>query len=169
MQSKATSVVQYLAELPDDRRHAIAAVRKVILANLDKPFAEGMQYGGIGYFVPHSVYPAGYHCDPKQPLPYVGLCSQKNHMALYAFCLYADADDAEQFQREWKATGKKLDMGKSCIRFKELDDVPLEVIGRMIKRVTAKKFIAHYEAAIQRTRPAARPAKKKATSRKRGG
>ena len=91
MQSKATTVEQYLAELPEDRRMALEAVRQVVLKNLDKDFEEGMQYGMIGYYVPHRVYPAGYHCDPKQPLPFAHLASQKNHMALYLMCIYTDS------------------------------------------------------------------------------
>lgn len=145
MQSKAKTVAEYLKELPADRREAVQAVRKVILANLDKGFVEQMSYGGIGYCVPHSIYPAGYHCDPKQALPYAGIGSQKNHVGIYLFCLYNDPADLATFQREWKATGKKLDMGKSCIRFKRIEDVPLEVVGRAIKRATLKKFLSHYE------------------------
>jgi len=148
MQSKAATVVEYLASLPADRREAVAALRKVILANLDKGFEERMSYGMIGYCVPHSIYPAGYHCDPKQPLPYAGIGSQKNHMGLYLFCLYNDPADLATFQREWNASGKKLDMGTSCVRFKKIDDVPLDVLGRAIKRATLKSFLAHYEKTI---------------------
>ena len=160
MQSKATTVKQYLAELPADRREAIAAVRAVILKNLPKGYAEGMQHGMIGYFVPHSVYPPGYHCDPKQPLPFAGLASQKNHMAIHLMCVYGDADHEAWFRRAWAESGKKLNMGKSCVRFKKLDDVALKVIGAAIKRVPVKKFIAHYEAAIGPAKTAA--AKKRA-------
>ena len=145
MQSKAKSVAEYLNELPADRREAVQAVRKVILANLDKGFVEQMSYGGICYCVPHSIYPAGYHCDPRQALPYAGIGSQKNHIGIYLMCLYNDPADLATFQREWRATGKKLDMGKSCVRFRKIEDVPLEVVGRAVKRVTLKNFIAHYE------------------------
>ena len=147
MTSKATTVEQYLAELPDDRRQAIEAVRRVILANLDKDFEEGMQYGMIGYYVPHRVYPAGYHCDPRQPLPFANLGSQKNHMALYLMCVYGDSDLARWFREAWSKTGKKLDMGKSCVRFKKVEDLALDVIGEAIKRVPAKKYVEHCEAA----------------------
>ena len=109
MQSKATTVEEYLAELPEDRRAAIQAVRKVILKNLDKGYEEGMQYGMIGYYVPHKVYPAGYHCDPKQPLPFASLASQKNHMAVY---LMGSQKHQEWFRKDWAKTGKKLDVGK---------------------------------------------------------
>ncbi len=152
MQSKAATVAQYLAELPEDRRAAIAAVRKVILKNLDKTFEEGMQYGMIGYYVPHSVYPAGYHCDPKQPLPFTCLASQKNYMSLYLGCVYGSSELAKWFHSEWAKTGKRLDMGKSCIRFRKLEYLALDVIGETLRRVSAKKFIAYYEAAIMKTR-----------------
>ena len=113
MPGKPTTVARYLAALPKDRRVAIQAVRKVILDNLDAGYAEGLQYGSIGYFVPHSVYPPGYHCDPTQPLPYVGIASQKNHMAIYLFCVYTSEDEQRWFRDAWAKTGKKLDMGKS--------------------------------------------------------
>ena len=148
MISKATTVKGYLASLPADRRAAIQAVREVILDNLGKGYEEGMQYGMIGYFVPHTLYPPGYHCDPKQPLPFAGLASQKNHMALYLMCTYGDSDLAKWFRTEWAKTSKKLDMGKSCIRFKKLDDLPLDLIGRAIARVPAKKYIAHFESML---------------------
>ncbi len=135
MQSKATTVAQYLSELPDDRRKALEAVRKVILKNLDRDYEEGMQYGMIGYYVPHRIYPAGYHCDPKQPLPFACLASQKNYMSLYLMCIYGDSDHAKWFQNAWAKTGKKLDMGKSCVRFKKLEDLALGVIGEAIRRV----------------------------------
>jgi hypothetical protein len=160
MQNKtAKTVDEYLAVLPDDRRAALEAVRKVILKNLDKNYEEGMQYGMIGYFVPHRVYPAGYHCDPKQPLPFLGLASQKNYMALYMMCLYLDEEQLEQFNAEWAKTGKKLDMGKSCIRFKKVEDLALDVIGKAIKRVPAKKYIAVHESILQ-----TRTKKKRGTS-----
>jgi hypothetical protein len=149
MQSKATTVQQYLSELPPDRREAIEAVRKVILKNLDKGFQECTQYGMIGYSVPHSLYPAGYHCDPKQPLPFAGLASQKNYMSVYLMTVYGDGTSDEKWFRDaWEMTGKKLDMGKCCIRFKKLEDAALDVIGMAIKRVPLKGFIELYERAL---------------------
>lgn len=145
MQSKATTVKAYLADLPADRRAAIDAVRATILKNLDPKFEEGMQYGMIGYYVPHSVFPAGYHCDPRQPLPYAGLASQKGHLSLYLMCVYMNSELHEPFVVAWKKTGKKPDMGKACIRFKKAEDLALDVIGATIKRVTAKKYISVYE------------------------
>lgn len=159
--SKPTTVKQYLDALPADRREALEAVRKTINANLDPKFEEGVQYGMIGWYVPHSVFPDGYHCDPKQPLPFASIASQKNHMAIYLFCIYTEEGEAERFAAEWKATGKKLDMGKSCVRFKKLDDVPLAVLGKAINRATAKKFIAAYLKTRDEA-PAARAARKKA-------
>ncbi len=159
MQSKATTIKAYLAELPQERREAIQEVRDVILKNLPKGYEEVIQYGAIGYVVPHSVYPPGYHCDPNQPLPFVGLASQKNHMAVYLMCIYNDPAHETWFREAWAKTGKKLDMGKSCVRFKKLEDVPLKVIGQVIKRVPVKKFIENYEAAIDPANRARTPRK----------
>lgn len=151
MQSKATTVEQYLRELPPERREAISAIRGVILRNLDKDYEEVMQYGMIGYCVPHRIYPAGYHCDPRQPLPFASLASQKNHMAVYLMSIYGPDSDEPWFRDAWMATGKKLDMGKCCVRFKRLEDVPLEVVGEAIRRVPAARWIEYYERAIRTT------------------
>lgn len=150
MQSSAAFVEQYLESLPADRRIAIEAIRNVILANLDSDLEEGMQYGMIGYYVPHRIYPAGYHCDSKQPLPYAGLASQKNHMSIYMMTIYSQPEHLKWFESAWKKTGKKLDMGKSCIRFKKLEDVALEVIGEAFKRVPASAYITTYERILKR-------------------
>ncbi|WP_395407758.1 DUF1801 domain-containing protein [Pseudoduganella sp. UC29_106] len=150
MQSKAATVEEYLAALPEERRAAISAVREVILANLDPQYAEAMQYGMIGYAVPHSVFPAGYHCDPKLPLPFAGLASQKNYMSLYLMGLYwgpgagDETEDARWFRAAWTQTGKKLDMGKSCLRFKKLDDLALDVVAEAIRRVPVQRFLDRY-------------------------
>lgn len=160
MQSKATTVAQYLKELPADRRALVAAVRKVVLANLDPVFEEGMGYGMISWHVPHRVFPAGYHCDPKMPLPFAGLAAQKNYLSLYLMSVYAEREEEEWLRAEFSQAGKKLDMGKSCIRFKTLDDLPLAVIGQAIARVSAKEHIAHYERSLAATRkPAAKRSK----------
>ncbi len=148
MQSKASTVADYLAELPAERRAVLEAVRKVILKNLDKPFEEGMQYGMIGYYLPHSFYPAGYHCDPKQPVTFVALAAQKNFYAVYMMCLYQDGDHHRWFVEAWQKTGKKLDMGKSCLRFKKLEDLSLELIGEAIARISAQQFIEQYEVSL---------------------
>jgi hypothetical protein len=154
MQSKATTVSAYLASLPPDRRKAIESVRAVILANLDKDYEEGMQYGMIGYYVPHRVYPSGYHVDAEHPLPFAALASQKNYMSVYVMGLYCGCVDgvsdnalAKWFNEAWAKTGKKLDKGKACIRFKKLDDLALDVLGEAIRRLPAKKYIEVYEKA----------------------
>ena len=171
MQSKATTVEQYLAELHDDRRKAIEAVRKVILKNLDKDYEEGIQYGMIGYYVPHRVYPAGYHCDPKQPLTFAGLASQKSYMSLYLMCTYGHEEHAKWFREAWAKTGKKLDMGKSCVRFKKLEDLALDVIAEAIRRVPAKKYIEQVEASLKardKKTPARAAKSVKATPKRQG-
>ncbi len=163
MQIKANSV-DYLSKLPDDRREMIEALRKVILKNIDKPFEEGLQYGMVGYYLPHSVYPDGYHCDPEKPLPFASIGSQKNNISLYLFCVYLNPEIQAWFVEEWKKTGKRLDMGKSCIRIKKLEDIPLPLIGKLFKRIKAKAFIKSYEAG--RTKPkTSKPTKKKPTKK----
>jgi len=162
MQSKATTVQAYLDSLPADRREALQAVRRVILKNLDKDYIENMSYGMIGYCVPHSVYPAGYHCKPEQALPFAALASQKNYMSVYLMCTYGNASHMKWFQDAWAKTGKKLDMGKSCVRFKRAEDLALDVIGEAIRRVPAKKYIAEVEAMLAKgkgAKSAAKPAK----------
>jgi len=145
MKSNAKTVEEYLTGLPPDRREAISAVRKVILDNLPKGYQECMSYGMIGYVVPHSIYPKGYHCDPKLPLPFVNLGSQKNHMALYLMNLYGQPKNEQWFRKAWEGAGKKLDMGKACVRFKRLEDVPLEVVGQAVARTPVADYIARIE------------------------
>jgi Domain of unknown function (DU1801) len=151
MKSSATTVEEYVQGLPADRRTAISSVRRVILANLPKGYVECMSYGMIGYVVPHSLYPAGYHCNPKLPLPLANLGSQKNHMALHVMTIYGDPATEQWFRKTWSATGKKLDMGKCCVRFQKLEDVPLDVIGQLIARVPVKDYIARVEKVIGTT------------------
>src|SRR5436190_21548316 len=141
MKSRATTVEEYLREPPKDRREAIAAVRDVIRRNLDRDYAEGIQYGMIGYYVPHSVFPQGYHCDPRQPLPFAALASQKNHMAIYLMSLCVGDPGGERFHDAWVKTGKRLDRGVSCIRFKRVEELALDVIGDAIRRVPARAWI----------------------------
>ena len=162
MPSEVQDVEEYLASLPEDRREAITAIREVILKNLPKGYEEGIQWGMPSYFVPLSEYPSGYNCQPDQPLPFVGFASQKNHMAFYGFCTYIDEVLKDRFVEDWKKTGKKLDMGKSCVRFKNLEDVPLKVIGDAVKRVPMKKYIKQYEEQLQNSGLRKRTAKKKA-------
>jgi hypothetical protein len=162
MQSKAITVDQYIAELNPDRQEAISAVRKVILKNIDQSFQESMQYGMIGYSVPHSLYPAGYHCDPKQPLPFAGLASQKNYMSLYLCSAYNDTEFDNWIRTAFEKVGKKLDMGKCCIRFKKLEDLPMEVIAEAFRRVRCSQFVASYEAFLAEYR-SSKPTAKKST------
>jgi hypothetical protein len=163
MKSNATTVEGYLQGLPDDRRAAISAVREVILANLPKGYVECMGYGMIGYAVPHSLYPAGYHCDPKLPLPFANLASQKNHMALYLMTVYGDKATEQWFRKAWESAGKKLNMGKSCVRFKKIEDVPLDVVGQIIARVPVKEYIARIEKVLGATAKSGGKAKVKAS------
>lgn len=174
MQSKAPTVAQYLAGLPPERRSALSAVRKVILANLDDDYEEGMGYGMISYHVPHRVFPAGYHCKPEQPLPFAALASQKNYMSLYLMSVYGDGSEERWLRAQFAAAGKKLDMGKCCIRFKKLEELPLDVLGEAIRRVPARKYVEQYErmlaaprkpAARKPARTGAKPAKKVARKR----
>ncbi len=138
------TVDDYLNQLPEDRRDAVSAVRELVLQNLAPGFEEGIQYGMIGYYVPHSRYPAGYHCDPKQPVPFLAIASQKNHMSIYLMGLYT-MEGQQRFQDAWLATGKKLDMGKSCIRFKKVDQLAVDVLADTIRRMTLEGFLASYE------------------------
>jgi hypothetical protein len=146
MRSDAATVDAYLAELPGERREAIEAVRRVILDNLPDGFVEGMQYGMIGYFVPLERYPETYN---GEPLSVAGLASQKRYMSLYLMCVYAD-DDVSWFEERWTATGRTLDMGKSCVRFRRLEDVALDVVGEAIARTSVDDFIAQYERSRRR-------------------
>jgi hypothetical protein len=149
MATTPKTVSDYLRSLSPERRTAISTVRKVIRAHLPEGYEEYLLYGMIGYAVPHQLYPAGYHCKPDLPLPYTLLGSQKNHMALHLMAVYGDKKLTEWFQTAWKATGKRLDMGKDCVRFKRVEDLPLEVIGQVIAKVPVKNYIAKVEAALQ--------------------
>lgn len=149
MQSKAATVQEYIAELPEDRQKAINALRKAIKKNLPKGFKECMNYGMIGYVVPHSIYPAGYHCDPKLPLPFMGLASQKNAISVYHMGVYAEPKLKKWFtDAHAKASPKKLDMGKSCIRYKKAEDIPYELIGELSGKLSTDEWIAWYEKAF---------------------
>lgn len=146
MQSAAKTVSAYLKELPAERRKVIEAVRAVILKNLPKGYEEIMQYGMISYVVPLSMYPAGYGEKKDVPLPYISLGAQKNYFVLHLLNLYMNPEADEWFRQAYVAAGKKLDMGKGCVRFKKLEDLPLAVIGKVAKLFPAKKWAAHYAA-----------------------
>lgn len=151
MQSKATSPEDYLNELPEDRKAAINALRKVIKKHLPKGFKEEMSYGMIGYVVPHKLYPNGYHCDPKLPLPFMSIASQKNFIAVYHMGLYADEKLMKWFTDAYaKAVPGKLDMGKSCLRFKKTEQIPFDLIGELAARMTPQDWITLYEKSFVR-------------------
>ena len=141
---------RYIASLPEDRRNAILNLRTAITENLPKGFEENFDGKMIHWVVPHSTYPAGYHCDPAQPLPFLSLASQKNFLALYHMGLYSDEKLLGWFQEEWaKASKRKLDMGKSCIRFKKPDEIPFGLIGRLAAKVSPSDWIAQYESTVR--------------------
>ena len=150
MQSKAATPEEYVESLPDDRREAVNKLRKVIRKNLPKGFVEEMSYGMIGYVVPHKLYPKGYHCDPKLPLPFLNIASQKNFIAVYHMGIYMNPKLLEWFTNEYpKHSKRKLDMGKSCLRFKKPDEIPLDLIGELASKMTVKEWIALYEKALK--------------------
>ena len=151
MQSKATTPEQYLSELPEDRKEAMLKLRNAIKENLPQGFEEVISYGMLGYVVPHSIYPSGYHCNPKLPLPFINLASQKNFIALYHMGIYADKNLESWFVSEYpKHVKSKLDMGKSCIRFKKVDDIPFDLIGELAAKVTVEDWILNYEKAFKK-------------------
>ena len=150
MQSKATTPDQYYAELPEERKKAMIELRKVIKKNIPKGFKEEMGYGMVGFSVPHSLYPSGYHCDPKLPLPFMGLASQKNFIAVYHMGIYADPKLLKWFTAEYpKHCKTKLDMGKSCLRFKKPELIPFKLIGELASKMTPKEWIAVYERVLK--------------------
>jgi hypothetical protein len=148
MKRKAATVEEYLDQLPEDRRAAVQMVRKVILKHLPKGYEEVVQYGMLGYVVPLKAFPEGYLNRKNEPLPYVCLASQKNYMTIHLMSVYGDTEG--QFRKEYQATGRKLDMGKACIRFKKVEDLALDVIGKAVARFPMKKWIAVCDAARTR-------------------
>lgn len=151
MQSKATTPEQYLSELPEDRKEAMLKLRNAIKENLPQGFEEEISYGMLGYVVPHSIYPSGYHCNPKLPLPFINLASQKNFIALYHMGIYANKNLESWFVSEYpKHVKTKLDMGKSCIRFKKMDDIPFDFIGELAAKVSVEDWISNYEKAYRK-------------------
>lgn len=150
MQSKASTPEEYIASLPEERKKAMMELRKVIKKNLPKGFSEGMSYGMLGYCVPHSIYPQGYHCDPKQALPFICIASQKNYISFYHMGLY-QGELLDWFLKKWKTvTDKKPDLGKSCLRFKKPEDIPLGLLGELCTKITPSQWIEHYEKNIKR-------------------
>lgn len=150
MQSKAETVDQYIEELSEDRRLYVCKLRKIILDNIPKGFEEQMNYGMIGYVVPHSLYPEGYHCKPELPLPFVSIASQKNFIALYHMGIYAKPELLDWFVEEYpKHCKRKLDMGKSCVRFKKMEEIPFDLIAELMEKMSVEDWVELYENAFK--------------------
>jgi hypothetical protein len=151
MQSKAITPKDYINELPADRKEVIQKLRKTLLDNLPAGFEEVIGYGMLGYVVPHSIYPNGYHCNPKDPLPFIALASQKNFVAFYHMNIYTNENLLNWFVREYPKHSKaKLDMGKSCVRFKKIDDIPYDLIAELVRKVSVEDWIKAYESALKK-------------------
>lgn len=151
MQSKAQSIAEYILELPEARQKPLTLVREAILKNIPKGFVQEMNYGMIGFVVPHTLYPSGYHCNPKLPLPFITIASQKNFIALYHMGIYTKPELLKWFIDEFpKHSTTKLDMGKSCIRFKKMDDIPFELIAQLVQKISVKDWIQTYETQLKK-------------------
>lgn len=151
MQYKANSPEDYISQVPEERKEILKKLQKTIKNNLPKGFEEGIQYGMIGYYVPHSKYPDGYHCNPKEPLPFMSFASQKNSINLYHSGIYAVSEIHDWFVNEYpKHCKRKLDMGKSCIRFKKTDDIPFVLIAELCQKISVSQWIDIYETNIKK-------------------
>jgi hypothetical protein len=151
MTSDAKNPDEYINSLPEDRKIYMEKLRNVILKNLPKGFQEGMGYGMMGYSVPHSIYPKGYHCKPTDPLPFMGFASQKNSINFYHMGIYANKELYDWFVAEYpKYSTRKLDMGKSCMRFKKFEDIPFDLIGELVTKVSVEDWIETYESAFRK-------------------
>ncbi|WP_417290706.1 DUF1801 domain-containing protein [Corallibacter sp.] len=151
MQYKASSPEDYISQVPEERQDVLKTLRKTIKANLPKGFEEGIQYGMIGYYVPHSKYPDGYHCTPEEPLPFMSFASQKNSINLYHSGIYAVPEIHDWFVNEYPKYSKyKLDMGKSCVRFKRISDIPMELIAELCTKLTPDQWIDIYETNLKK-------------------
>lgn len=147
---KANSPEEYIEKVPEERKKALKKLRETINKNLPKGFEEGMQYNMISYYVPHSIYPEGYHCNPKEPLPFISFASQKASVNLYHMGIYATPEIHDWFVGEYpKHCSRKLDMGKSCIRFKKVDEIPFELIAELCRKITVKNWISTYESVFK--------------------
>ncbi len=148
--SKPTTIEECIANVPEDRIEAFTTLRKTITTNLSQGFEECMNYGMLGYVVPHSLYADGYHCDPKLPLPFANLANQKGHIGFYNMGLYADPEIYDWFVEEYAKVSKyKLNMGKSCVRFKRMNDIPYDLIGEVMKKFTVESYVKLYEGHIK--------------------
>jgi len=151
MKYEANTVEEYIVQLPEDRIAPFKKLRETILDSLPKGFEEGMGYGMPTYYVPHSLYPDGYHCDPKLPLPFINIASQKNFIAFYNMGIYSNPKLLEWFTTEYPNYVKtKLDMGKSCIRLKRMDQIPFELLGELVSKVSVKDWIDTYESVVKK-------------------
>ncbi|TDQ22040.1 DUF1801 domain-containing protein [Tenacibaculum caenipelagi] len=150
MKYEASTVEEYITQLPKERQEVIKRIQAVIRKNLPEGFEEGINYNMIGYYVPHSKYPEGYHCDPKLPLPFMNLASQKNSVNLYHSGIYAKKELHDWFVAEYpKHAKRKLDMGKSCIRFKKMDDIPYDLIAELCTKISVDEWVSIYESVIK--------------------
>lgn len=146
MKTPESTIDEILANLPDDRKEAFTKLHQTIVSNLPEGFEPGISYGMLGYVIPHHLYPAGYHCKPSEPLPFASLASQKNSISFYHMGIYMDPALMEWFVAEYpKHSKQKLDMGKSCIRFKKAEHIPYDLLGQLMQKMTAAQWIALYE------------------------
>ena len=151
MKANGTTVEEILANVPEERKEAFNKLHQVIVANLPEGFAPGISYGGLGYVVPHTVYPSGYHCKPIEPLPFAGIASQKNSINFYHMGMYAQPELYDWFVNEFpKYSSRKLDIGKSCVRFKKVDDIPFELIGALMQKMALTDWITLYESNLKK-------------------
>ena len=151
MKTPGTTVEEILANIPEERKEAFTKLHQTIVDNLPKGFEPGISYGGLGYVIPHSLYPAGYHCKPSEPLPFAGLASQKNSINFYHMGIYSDPALMDWFVAEYpKHCSQKLDMGKSCIRFKKPEHIPYELMAQLMQKMTAEQWIALYERILKK-------------------
>lgn len=151
MKASGNTVEEILNNLPEDRAEAFNKLHAIIVQNMPKGFEAAISYGGLGYVVPHTIYPAGYHCKPTEPLPFAGLASQKNSINFYHMGIYSSPELLEWFVSEYpKHSKQKLDMGKSCVRFKKFDQIPFELIGELMQKMTVKQWIDLYESQLKK-------------------
>jgi hypothetical protein len=151
MKASGKTVLEILTNVPEERKEPFNKLHNVIVENLPIGFKAAISYGGLGYVVPHTVYPSGYHCKPNEPLPFAGIASQKNSINLYHMGIYSDPKLLDWFVLEYpKHSNQKLDMGKSCVRFKRLDEIPYKLIGELMKKMSAKEWINIYETNLKK-------------------
>lgn len=151
MKVNGTTIEEILANVPEERKEAFNKLHQVIVNNLPEGFTPGISYGGLGYVVPHTVYPSGYHCKPIEPLPFAGIASQKNSINFYHMGMYAQPELYDWFVNEFpKYSSRKLDIGKSCVRFKKVDDIPFELIGALMQKMSLTDWITLYESNLKK-------------------